>query len=85
VLSNADNRVNLVASANNQAIFSADFDAQVDPVISFDPGFDATGFSIEVSEGVGNTVPEPGAALMTLAGAGVLLLVRRGRRSRAPA
>jgi hypothetical protein len=84
VQSGADNRVNLVATANNQAIFSADFDAQVDPVISFAPGFDSTGYSIELSEGVGNTVPEPGAALMTLVGAGVLLCSGRARGTRLP-
>jgi hypothetical protein len=80
-----DNRVTLNATANNQELFFADFEAQVDPVISFAPGFDATGYSIELSEGVGNSVPEPGAAPMTLAGAGVLLLMRRTQRSRVPA
>jgi hypothetical protein len=81
VLSGADNRVTLFASANNQEAFTADFDAIVDPVISFAPGFDATGYSIELSEGVGNSVPEPGAALLTSAGATVLLLLRRRRPS----
>lgn len=81
VLSGADNRVTLFTAANNQEGFTADFDAQVDPVISFDSGFDPTGYSIEVSDGVGNTVPEPGAALITSAGAGVLLLLRH-RKSR---
>jgi hypothetical protein len=78
-LSGADNRVSLVASANNMESFSADFDAQVDPVISFAPGFDATGYSIELSDGVGNAVPEPSAVLTTCTGAFVLLL--RSRRS----
>jgi hypothetical protein len=77
VLSGADNRVTLFAAANNQELFAADFEARVDPVISFAPGFDATGYSIELSDGVGNTVPEPGAALMTCTGAGALLLLRR--------
>ena len=76
VLSGADNRVTLFTAANNQEAFSADFDARVDPVISFDSGFDPTGYSIEVSDGVGNTVPEPGAALLTTVGAGFLLLLR---------
>ena len=80
VRSGGDNRVNMLATANNQAAFSADFDVVVDPVISFAPGFDATGFEIEVSEGVGNAVPEPGGVLMTSTGAGIFCLLRRRRR-----
>jgi hypothetical protein len=77
--SNADNRITLLATANNQEAFAADFEALVDPVISFAEGFDATGFSIEVSEGVGNPVPEPAAPWLTSVGAGVLCLARRRR------
>jgi hypothetical protein len=77
-----DNRVSILATANNQEAFFADFDAMVDPVISFAPGFDATGYSIELSEGVGNTVPEPGGPVLTIAGAGLFLLLGRWRRSR---
>jgi hypothetical protein len=76
-----DNRVGLTVAANNQADFSADFDALADPVISFAPGFDSTGYSIELSEGVGNTVPEPGGAWMTSTGAGIFLLLRRRRKA----
>jgi len=76
-LSGGDNRINLVVSANNMEQFVADFDATADPIVSFAPGFDATGYSIELSDGVGNTVPESSAALMTGAGAGLLLALRR--------
>jgi hypothetical protein len=79
-----DNRVGIIVAANNQWDFSADFDALADPVISFAPGFDSTGYSIEISEGVGNAVPEPGGVLMTSAGAGILLLLRRRRKDCAP-
>lgn len=51
------------------------------PAAPLAPGFDATGYSIELSEGVGNSVPEPGEALLTSAGAAVLLLLRRRRPS----
>jgi hypothetical protein len=77
-----DNRVNLLALANNQEAFFADFEVSVDPVISFAPGFDATGYSIELSDGVGNTVPEAGGPLLTATGFGLLLAVRLGKRSR---
>jgi hypothetical protein len=80
-----DNRVSMVVSANNQEAFFADFDSRVDPVISFAPGFDATGYTIELSEGIGNTVPEPGGPVLTTAGAGLFLLLRRRRQSRARA
>ena len=80
-----DNRVSLLVSANNEEAFFADFDALVDPVISFAPGFDATGYSIELSEGVGNTVPEPGGPVLTTVGAGLFLLLRRRKQSRAHA
>jgi hypothetical protein len=50
--------------------------APVDPMISFDPSFDSTGFSLEFSPGVGNeltsaSVPEPSTLFMT--GAAFLL------------
>jgi len=42
-LTGADNEISMIASVNNQEAFAANFDALVDPVISFAPGFDATG------------------------------------------
>ena len=77
-LSGADNRVNLTVTANNQESFGANFDALVDPVISFAPGFDSTGYSIELSPGLGNSVPEPTAAQL-LASAAAVSLARRRR------
>jgi len=43
----------MVTAANNQEAFSASFDALVDPVISFAPGFAATGYSSTLSDGAG--------------------------------
>ena len=75
-LTGADNRVVLNAAANNQEHFVANFDSLVDPIISFAPGFDPTGYTILLSDGVGNALPEPGtAALLGMAGA--LVLARR--------
>jgi hypothetical protein len=52
----------------------------IDPVISFAPGFDATGYSIVLTPGVGNSpatsTPEPGT-FVSLAGAGTILLLLR--------
>jgi hypothetical protein len=80
-LTGADNEIAINVATNNQETeFSADFDAMVDPVISFAPGFDATGYSIALSDGVGNTVPEPGGVLMASTGLAVFVLMRRGRK-----
>ncbi|HVP27942.1 MAG TPA: hypothetical protein VMW35_02115 [Myxococcota bacterium] len=81
-LSGADNRVTLVAAANNQESFSASFDALVDPLISFAPGFDSTGYSILLSDDVGNAVPEPSSALLVTPAMVVLLRLRRSKKSR---
>jgi hypothetical protein len=77
-LTGADNRVVLNAAANNQENFVANFDTSVDPIISFAPGFDPTGYRILLSDGIGNTLPEPGAGL--LAALTALLLLRRAVR-----
>jgi hypothetical protein len=85
-LTGADNEISMVAAANNQEAFGADFDAVVDPVISFAPGFDATGYAITLSDGVGNTAaPEPSSALLMSSTIGMLLhLRRRSQPSRSP-
>lgn len=60
-------------------------DALVDPMISFDPSFNSTGYSLVLSPGVGNAfdpVPEPSTLFMT--GAMILIgaiAVRHARRS----
>jgi hypothetical protein len=52
----------------------------IDPVISFAPGFDSTGYTIVLTSGVGNSpvasTPEPGT-FVSLAGAGTALLLLR--------
>jgi hypothetical protein len=72
-----DNRVVMNAAVNNQEAFHASFDSVVDPIISFAPGFDSTGFTIIFNEGIGNSAPEPGAALLVLLGALTLAGARR--------
>jgi hypothetical protein len=54
-----------------------------DPMISFAPGFDATGYSIALSDGVGNalSVPEPAAGVLLSVGVFGIGL-RRPRRQR---
>jgi PEP-CTERM motif-containing protein len=74
----ADNRVVLNAATNNKENFVAHFDALVDPTISLGAGVDPSLFTILLSDGVGNTVPEPGTAL--LIGLGSASLVFLGRR-----
>jgi hypothetical protein len=83
-LTGADNEISIVTAANNQEAFSADFDAEVDPTISFPPEFDSTGYAITVSAGVGNPAPEPRRALLECAAVGALLRLRRrsARRDR---
>ena len=59
----------------------------IDPVISFAPGFDSTGYSIIISDGVGNgaaSAPEPGTSTL-LAGAAALFWAVRTRRTGKPA
>ena len=77
-LTGADNLVAMNVATNNQETFTADFDAVVDSVISYAPGFAAAGYTITPSDGVGIYVPEPGDGLLTSAAVGALL--RLGRR-----
>jgi hypothetical protein len=73
---------NVFVQATNQP-FSTDLaEATLDPVISFGPGFDSTGFSIALSPGIGNegsTVPEP-ATWMFLSTAILALVFGRSLR-----
>jgi hypothetical protein len=66
-----------LADANNSqvGIASTSVDAFADPVISFAPGFDSTGFSIVLSPGVGNDlhVPEGGSFCLMAASLGMLV------------
>lgn len=73
---------------DNQVIFPGAVPAQAqaseDPVLSFAPGFDSTGYSIEVSPGVGNaapSAPEP-ATWELLAAAGLAWACKRRLRRR---
>jgi hypothetical protein len=66
--------------------------AFVDPVISFAPGFDSTGFTLEFSPGVGNSfsseTPEPSTLVMAsivFAMWGVVCAYRQLKRTRAAA
>jgi hypothetical protein len=56
------------------------FRASVDPVITFAPGFDSTGYSLVFSPSPSPAVPEP-ASLLFL-GSSILGLVRMARRKR---
>jgi hypothetical protein len=82
--------VSAQASANNQEVNAiTDVIAYADPQVSFAPGFNSTGYSLEFSPGVGNgpprdsiaiPVPEPGT--LTLVGLGAAGLFARARRRR---
>jgi hypothetical protein len=85
--------VSAEASANNQEVNAVtDVIAYADPQVSFAPGFNSTGYSLEFSPGVGNgpprdsialPIPEPGTlTLVGLGGAGLLARVRRRREQR---
>ena len=53
---------NAFVQSTNQPFSTSSAEATLDPVISFGPGFDSTGFSIALSPGIGNegsAVPEP--------------------------
>jgi hypothetical protein len=53
--------------ATNQPFSTSSAEATLDPVISFGPGFDSTGFSIVESAGIGNEespVPEPSTSIL---------------------
>ena len=73
--------------AINTPFSTSSAEATNDPVLSFAPGFDSTGYSIAVSPGVGNqasTVPEPAtwmllstAALAWIAGHRLRRMIRR--------
>ena len=54
--------ISVAVHASNQPFATDSAEANVDPVISFGPGFDSTGYSLVESDGIGNeasTVPEP--------------------------
>jgi len=73
----ADNRVILNAATNNQESAGASFDSLVDPIISFAPEFDPTGYSFLFSDGIGNEAPEPALGALVAAGLALLFGLRR--------
>jgi hypothetical protein len=93
-----DNAVNLIsveafANVNNDFVGTqavTDVLAFADPQISFAPGFDSTGLTLQFSPGVGDgpprdsmpTIPEPGT--LTLVGVGAAGLFARAWRRRTP-
>jgi len=61
-----------VVQATNQPFSTSLAEVTLDPVISFGPGFDSTGYSIALSPGIGNqasTVPEPATWILLLTAA----------------
>jgi len=59
--------------------------AFVDPIVSFGPHFDSTGYSLEFSDGVGNSLPAtPLPATLPLFVSGLGAIVLLGRRRRKP-
>jgi hypothetical protein len=55
---------NVSIGAINQPFSTSSAEGDLDPVITFGPGFDSTGYSIVLSPGIGNeasSVPEPAA------------------------
>jgi hypothetical protein len=72
----------MVDQRNAFGVVSAE--AFADPMLSFAPGFDATGFSIQLSAGIGNAVPEPVLATLlalALCALGARAVTSRVRRS----
>lgn len=72
-----------VVHATDQPFDTSSVDAMVDPVISFAPGFDSTGYSIVLSPGIGNessTVPEPATWMFLSTATLALLSAHRLRR-----
>jgi hypothetical protein len=69
--------------ATNQPFSTSSAEATLDPVISFGPGFDSTGYSIALSPGIGNdasTVPEPSTWMFLSTATLALVSGRRLRR-----
>lgn len=88
ILDNTQYELNLsvdVSAENYYTDATTTVAALVDPMISFDPSFDSTGFTLEISPGVGNefipgSIPEAPTFLMT--GAALLFgaIALRSRR-----
>jgi hypothetical protein len=55
------------------------FAATVDPMITFAPGFDSTGWTLEVSADPPGTVPEPGTMFLLPPVLAIVAAVRRKR------
>lgn len=61
--------------------YQGSYSAQIDPTVSFAPGFDSTGLSLVFSPNPPSSVPEPASWALVLGGLGLLALLRRHIRS----
>lgn len=70
VLTNEEARISMNVAVNFPTGGTAE--AYVDPYITFDPGFDATGYSLAFSDGISNDSPTPEPSTIVLSGFGLV-------------
>jgi hypothetical protein len=81
---NTNYQYNVSPSTIGAGAQTSSFQAVVDPVISFDPSFDSSGYSLELSDGIVNA-PEPGTIAFTVTGAALMGLRLKSRHTRSSA